>query len=54
MLLLGLGACVGYYTLRYGISVGERWQMFCFLVLGFSGIVLVAQPVPVRARSPRH
>jgi hypothetical protein len=24
--------------------------MFCFLVLGFSGIVLVAQPVPVRAR----
>ena len=30
MLLLGFGACVGYYTLRYGISVGERWQMFCF------------------------
>ncbi|MEN5036282.1 MFS transporter [Pseudomonas sp. TWI929] len=50
MLLLGFGACVGYYTLRYGISVGERWQMFCFLVLGFSGIVLVAQPVPVKAR----
>ena len=54
MLLLGFGACVGYYTLRYGISVGERWQMFCFLVLGFSGIVLVAQPVPVRARQARH
>lgn len=40
--------------LLLGFSVGERWQMFCFLVLGFSGIVLVAQPVPVRARSPRH
>jgi hypothetical protein len=54
MLLLGFTACVAYYTLRYGIAVGERWQMLCFLTLGFAGIVLVAQPVPVRARTPRR
>ncbi|MCU0072975.1 MFS transporter [Pseudomonas koreensis] len=50
ILLVGLAACFGYYTLRYGMSVGERWQMFCFVVLGISGIVLVAQSVPVRVR----
>ncbi|MFK0089077.1 MFS transporter [Pseudomonas sp. NPDC090755] len=50
MLLVGFTACVGYYTLRYGISAGERWQMFCFVILGISGIVLAAQPVPTRAR----
>lgn len=50
MLLVGFAACVGYYTLRYGISAGERWQMFCFVILGISGIVLAAQPVPTRAR----
>jgi len=54
LLLIGLAACVGYYTLRYGVSVGERWQVFCFVVLGISGIVLVAQPVPVRARRSRR
>lgn len=54
MLLVGFTACFGYYTLRYGVSVGERWQMFCFVILGISGIVLVAQPVPARARKARH
>ncbi|OLS62489.1 MFS transporter [Pseudomonas putida] len=50
LLLVGFTACIGYYTLRYGVSAGERWQVFCFVVLGFSGIALVAQPVPTRAR----
>ena len=54
LLLIGFTACIGYYTLRYGVSVGERWQVFCFVVLGISGIVLVAQPVPVRARRARR
>ncbi|MBV4474649.1 MFS transporter [Pseudomonas sp. B2M1-30] len=52
ILLVGLAACFGYYLLHYGISVDERWQMFCFVVLGISGLVLVAQSVPVRARKP--
>ncbi|MDR0277456.1 MAG: hypothetical protein LBJ37_06200 [Paucimonas sp.] len=54
LLLVGFAACFSYYTLRYGVSVGERWQVFCFVVLGLSGIVLVAQPVPARARRPRR
>lgn len=54
LLLVGFTACICYYTLRYGVSVGERWQVFCFVVLGFSGIALVAQPVPTRARKARH
>lgn len=54
LLLAGFTACMGYYTLRYGVSVGERWQVFCFVVLGLSGIALVAQPVPTRARKARR
>lgn len=50
LLLVGFTACIGYYTLRYGFSAGARWQVFCFVVLGLSGIALVAQPVPTRAR----
>ncbi|MFJ4197520.1 MULTISPECIES: MFS transporter [unclassified Pseudomonas] len=54
VLLVGLAACFGYYTLRYGVSVDQRWQMYCFVVLGISGIVLVAQSVPVRVRKPHR
>jgi hypothetical protein len=41
----GLYACAMFSPC---VSAGrcERWQVFSYLVLGFSGLVLVMQPVP--------
>ncbi|AZC48454.1 MULTISPECIES: hypothetical protein [Pseudomonas] len=46
LLLMALCACAMYFVVRLGLSDAERWQLFSYLVLGFSGLVLVLQPVP--------
>ncbi|AIC17974.1 MULTISPECIES: hypothetical protein [Pseudomonas] len=56
LLLMALCACTMYFVVRFGLSDVERWQLFSYLVLGFSGLVLVLQPVPGwsgRAREAR-
>ncbi|MBP5073172.1 MFS transporter [Pseudomonas chlororaphis] len=56
LLLVALCACAMYFVVRLGLSDVERWQLFSYLVLGFSGLVLVLQPVPGwsgRAREAR-
>ncbi|MGH8384447.1 MAG: MFS transporter [Pseudomonas sp.] len=46
LLLVALNACAMYFAVRFGWPEAVRWQVFSFLVLGFSGLVLVLQPVP--------
>ncbi|MGY4815092.1 MFS transporter [Pseudomonas chlororaphis subsp. piscium] len=46
LLLMALCASAMYFVVRLGLSDVERWQLFSYLVLGFSGLVLVLQPVP--------
>lgn len=46
LLLVGLCACAMYFAVRVGWPDAVRWQVFSYLVLGFSGLVLVMQPVP--------
>ncbi len=46
LLLMGLGACAMHFAVRVGWPDAVRWQVFSYLVLGFSGLVLVIQPVP--------
>ena len=46
LLLMALYACAMYAATRIGWPDAVRWQVFSFLVLGFSGLVLVLQPVP--------
>ncbi|BBN52720.1 hypothetical protein TRE132_08450 [Pseudomonas chlororaphis subsp. aurantiaca] len=56
LLLVALCASAMYFVVRLGLSDVERWQLFSYLVLGFSGLVLVLQPVPGwsgRAREAR-
>ncbi|WP_097305653.1 MFS transporter [Pseudomonas chlororaphis] len=56
LLLMALCASAMYFVVRLGLSDVERWQLFSYLVLGFSGLVLVLQPVPGwsgRAREAR-
>ncbi|WP_223487901.1 MFS transporter [Pseudomonas sp. A-RE-19] len=53
LLLMALYACAMYFAVRFGWPEAVHWQLFSYLVLGFSGLVLVMQPVPgwgVRAR----
>lgn len=45
LLLMGLYACAMYFAVRIGLPDAE-WSLFSYLVLGFSGLVLVLQPVP--------
>ena len=57
VLLMALYACAMFVAVRVGWPEAQRWQEFSFLVLGFSGLVLVLQPVPgwsgrVRAAHP--
>ena len=54
LLLMAVAACVMYFVLRVGVAGSLRWQLFCYLVLGLSGLLLVLQPVPGRARRARH
>jgi hypothetical protein len=46
LLLMVLYACAMYFAVRVGWPEAVRWQLFSYLVLGFSGLVLVLQPVP--------
>jgi hypothetical protein len=46
LLLMALSACAMYFAVRIGWPDALRWQAFSYLVLGFSGLVLVLQPVP--------
>ncbi|OLF55814.1 MFS transporter [Pseudomonas chlororaphis] len=46
LLLMALYACAMYFVVRIGLPDAERWQLFSYLILGFSGLLLVLQPVP--------
>ena len=46
VLLMALYACAMFIAVRVGWQQAQRWQEFSFLVLGFSGVVLVLQPLP--------
>jgi hypothetical protein len=46
LLLMALYACAMYFVVRFGWPDALRWQAFSYLVLGFSGLVLVLQPLP--------
>lgn len=46
LLLMALYACGMFFVARAGWPDAVRWQVFSYLVLGFSGLVLVLQPVP--------
>ncbi|MBN3865282.1 MFS transporter [Pseudomonas frederiksbergensis] len=46
LLLMALYGCAMYFAVRFGWPQALRWQLFSYLVLGFSGLVLVMQPVP--------
>lgn len=46
LLMMALYACAMYIAVRAGWPEAIGWQVFSYLVLGFSGLVLVLQPVP--------
>ncbi|MGF6113016.1 hypothetical protein ABH906_002389 [Pseudomonas frederiksbergensis] len=46
LLLMALYACAMFFIVRFGWPEAVRWETFSYLVLGFSGLVLVLQPVP--------
>ncbi|MGY5332662.1 MFS transporter [Pseudomonas protegens] len=46
LLLMAMYACAMYFVVRILLPEAQRWQLFSYLVLGFSGLVLVLQPVP--------
>jgi hypothetical protein len=46
LLLMALSASAMFFVARVFWSDAVRWQVFSYLVLGFSGLVLVLQPVP--------
>jgi hypothetical protein len=46
LLMMALYACAMFFAVRFGWPDAVRWQVFSYLVLGFSGLVLVLQPVP--------
>jgi len=46
MLLMALYACGMFFVARVCWPDAMRWQVFSYLVLGFSGVVLVLQSVP--------
>ncbi|PWB31182.1 MFS transporter [Pseudomonas sp. SDI] len=54
LLLMAVLACAVYFALRILLADQLRWQLFCYLVLGLTGLLLVLQPVPGRARRARR
>ena len=46
LLLMALYACAMYCIVHVWLPEALRWQLFSYLVLGFSGLVLVVQPAP--------
>gem|GEM_PF-2581012 len=45
-----LVACAAYLAVAWMLADAVRWQLLCYLVAGVTGLVLVVQPVPSRAR----
>lgn len=48
-----LVACAAYLAVAWMLADAVRWQLLCYLVAGVTGLVLVVQPVPSRARRAR-
>ena len=46
LLLMALYASTMYLVVRMQWPEAEQWLLFSYLVLGFSGLLLVLQPVP--------
>lgn len=46
LLLMASYACAMFLAVRLGWPEAIQWQLFSYLVLGFSGLILVLQPVP--------
>ncbi|AWY42710.1 MFS transporter [Pseudomonas putida] len=46
LLLMALYACAMYFAMHIGWPEAGRWRVFSYLVLGFSGLLLVLQSVP--------
>lgn len=51
LLLMALYACGMYFLVRYGVPQALRWQLFSYLILAFSGLVLVLQPPQKSSRA---
>lgn len=54
LLLMALYACGMYFFVRYGLPQALRWQLFSYLILAFSGLVLVLQPAPQKSSRARE
>ena len=54
LLLIALCACAMFFAVRLVWPDAVRWQVFSYLVLGFSGLVLVLQPVAGRSGRVRE
>ncbi|MCY1410766.1 hypothetical protein D3C76_454220 [compost metagenome] len=54
LLSLAIVAGGAYFALSTGVPQALRWQLFCYLIMGLTGLLLVLQPVPGRARLARH
>lgn len=54
LLLMALYACGMYFLVRYGVPQALRWQLFSYLILAFSGLVLVLQPAPQKSSRARE
>lgn len=46
LLLMALYASTMYFVVRIQWPEAQQWALFSYLVLGFSGLLLVLQPVP--------
>ena len=46
LLLMALYASTMYFVVRVQWPEAQQWALFSYLVLGFSGLLLVLQPVP--------
>lgn len=46
LLLMALYACAMYFAVHISWPEAVRWQIFSYLVLGFSGLLLALQSVP--------
>jgi hypothetical protein len=53
LLCVVLVVCAMYFAIALVLTEAMRWQLFCYLILGVTGLVLVVQPIPSRARRAR-
>lgn len=54
LLLMALYASTMYLVVRMQWPEAEHWLLFSYLVLGFSGLLLVLQPVPGWWQGAKH